>query len=47
LASVEKKLANDDFVSRAPEAVVEKERQKRADALAEIEALQANLADLG
>lgn len=47
LASVEKKLANDNFVSRAPEAVVEKERQKRADALAEIEALQANLADLG
>ena len=47
LTGVEKKLANEAFVSRAPEAVVEKERQKAADAKAEIEALEANLADLG
>ena len=47
LGSVEKKLRNDAFTSRAPEAVVEKERQKAADAKAEIAALEANLADLG
>ncbi|MEM6327144.1 MAG: valine--tRNA ligase [Bacteroidota bacterium] len=47
LASVERKLANENFVSRAPEAVVGKERQKRDDATAEIAALEANLADLG
>lgn len=47
LGSVEKKLRNEAFVTRAPEAVVAKERQKAADAKAEIEALQANLADLG
>ncbi|MEM1055947.1 MAG: valine--tRNA ligase [Bacteroidota bacterium] len=47
LASVEKKLGNENFVSRAPEAVVAKERQKRDDATAEIAALEANLADLG
>ncbi len=47
LGSVEKKLRNEQFTSRAPEAVVAKERQKAADAKAEIDALQANLADLG
>ncbi|MEM1114974.1 MAG: valine--tRNA ligase [Bacteroidota bacterium] len=47
LGAVEKKLRNEAFTSRAPEAVVEKERQKAADAKAEIEALEANLADLG
>ena len=46
LASVERKLANEAFVSRAPDAVVQKEHQKAADAAAEIDALQANLADL-
>ncbi|MDT0631047.1 valine--tRNA ligase [Rubrivirga sp. S365] len=47
LGGVEKKLRNEQFTSRAPEAVVEKERQKAADARAEIDALKANLADLG
>ena len=47
LGGVERKLANEAFTSRAPEAVVAKERQKAADAQAEIAALQANLADLG
>ena len=42
-ASVEAKLANETFVSRAPEAVVAKERQKAADAAAEIATLQATL----
>jgi valyl-tRNA synthetase len=47
LRSVEGKLANETFVSRAPEAVVAVERQKAADAAAQIEALRATLADLG
>ena len=47
LASVEKKLANEAFTSRAPEAVVAVERQKVADAHAAIAALEAGLADLG
>ncbi len=47
LGGVEKKLQNQAFTSRAPEAVVDKERQKADDARAEIAALQANLADLG
>ena len=47
LGGVEKKLRNEQFTSRAPEAVVEKERQKAEDARAEIAALEANLADLG
>jgi len=46
LAGVEKKLSNESFVGRAPEAVVEKERQKAADARDELEKLQANLVDL-
>ena len=45
--SVERKLANESFVARAPADVVEKERQKAADAAAEIDRLRANLADLG
>ena len=47
LGGVEKKLRNEAFVTRAPEAVVQKERQKAEDAKAEIAALEANLADLG
>ncbi|OZC02062.1 valine--tRNA ligase [Rubricoccus marinus] len=47
LGSVEGKLRNEAFVARAPEAVVAKEKQKAADAKAEIAALEANLADLG
>ena len=47
LRQVEGKLANETFVSRAPDAVVAVERQKAADARAQIEALTATLADLG
>ena len=47
LGGVERKLQNQAFVSRAPEAVVAKERQKAADARAEIDALRASLAELG
>ncbi len=46
LIGVEKKLANRNFVDRAPEAVVERERQKQRDATAELQRLRANLAEL-
>ncbi|WP_412062357.1 valine--tRNA ligase [Rubrivirga sp. IMCC45206] len=47
LGGVERKLRNEAFTSRAPQAVVAKERQKAADASAEIAALEASLAELG
>jgi valyl-tRNA synthetase len=47
LAGVKRKLENESFVARAPEDVVAKERQKAADAEAELERLRANLAGLG
>ena len=43
LSSVRKKLSNKSFVEHAPQAVVELERKKEADALARIEALEASL----
>ena len=43
LKSVEAKLANEAFVARAPEKVIEIERKKQADAQAEVESLTANL----
>lgn len=46
LASVEKKLSNEKFVSSAPEKVVEMERKKQADALAKIETIQESLKNL-
>ncbi|ATA77777.1 Valine--tRNA ligase [Capnocytophaga canimorsus] len=46
LASVEKKLSNEKFVSSAPEKVVEMERKKQADALAKIETIQQSLKNL-
>ena len=46
LKSVESKLANEQFVTKAPEEVVGRERQKRRDARAELERLRANLAEL-
>ncbi len=46
LNSVEKKLANEGFLGRAPAEVIEKERQKAADARAELEMLRTNLQDL-
>ena len=42
-ASVEKKLSNERFVNGAPEAVVNNERNKLADATTNIEALRVNL----
>ncbi len=44
--SVERKLSNEKFVSGAPEAVVDAERRKLADAESKIEALEAQLAAL-
>ncbi|MHA6248892.1 valine--tRNA ligase [Pontibacter sp. CAU 1760] len=46
LASVDKKLSNERFVSGAPEAVINAERKKKADAEAKISALEQNLAAL-
>lgn len=43
LRGVDKKLANDRFVQNAPDKVVEIERQKKRDAEAKIEAIQASL----
>ena len=46
LLSVQRKLQNRQFVMRAPAEVVERERQKERDAVAELQRLRANLADL-
>ena len=46
LLSIQRKLQNEQFISRAPAEVVERERQKQRDASAEIKRLQANLEDL-
>lgn len=46
LVSVEKKLSNERFVSGAPATVLENERQKQADALAKINALETALKEL-
>ena len=46
LRGVDKKLANDRFVQNAPDKVVEIERQKKRDAEAKIEAIQASLRTL-
>ena len=47
LRSVEKKLSNERFVNSAPAQVVEIERNKKKDAEAKIEAIQASLKALG
>jgi len=47
VSSVEKKLANEKFVSGAPEAVVNKERQKLADGLERVRILEESLSSLG
>ena len=46
LASVEKKLSNERFVSKAPAAVVDGERKKKADAESKIAMLQESIAAL-
>jgi len=46
LKSVEQKLNNPQFVNKAPDEVVERERQKKTDAIAELERLRDNLANL-
>lgn len=46
VASVEKKLGNERFVSGAPADVVERERQKMEDGRAKIKILEASLANL-
>jgi valyl-tRNA synthetase len=40
---VKKKLANANFVSHAPEAVVEKERKKQSDAEEKIASIEESL----
>lgn len=47
LQSVEKKLANENFVSRAKPEVVELERKKKADALDKIKVIKESLENLG
>ena len=46
LKSVEAKLSNEKFVANAKPELVEKERQKQADALAKIDVLKDSLASL-
>ncbi len=46
VASIEKKLSNQGFVTKAPEAVVERERKKLSDGLAKIKILEESLAAL-
>jgi valyl-tRNA synthetase len=46
MASVDVKLSNEKFVANAKPELVEKERQKKADALAKIEILKQSLQDL-
>ncbi|NBC03133.1 MAG: class I tRNA ligase family protein, partial [Bacteroidetes bacterium] len=43
LKSVEKKLANEQFMENAPDAVVDKERQKKTDAKSNLEKLRKQL----
>lgn len=47
LASVDKKLSNERFVSSAPPAVIEGERKKKADAESKIRSLEDSLKVLG
>ena len=47
LTGLEKKLGNDQFVSRAPKEVVEKEKQKQVDWSGKLNKLKENLAVLG
>ena len=46
LASVRKKLSNENFVAHAPEKVVAIERKKEADSLSKIESYKSQIAAL-
>ncbi|NNE47912.1 MAG: valine--tRNA ligase [Rhodothermales bacterium] len=46
VVKIQKKLQNRQFVSKAPAEVVERERKKEADTIAELKRLRANLEDL-
>ncbi|MBV9113128.1 MAG: hypothetical protein JOY67_09935, partial [Hyphomicrobiales bacterium] len=47
IAKIEAKLANADFLKRAPEEVVEEQRERRETALARIAKLEEALRRLG
>ncbi|MFN2373874.1 MAG: class I tRNA ligase family protein, partial [Cyclonatronaceae bacterium] len=47
LKAIDGKLSNERFVQNAPAEVVDNERKKRADALANLEKLQGSLKELG
>ena len=46
IAKVDKKLGNEQFVSKAPPEVIEEQRERRAEAVARLERLRAALARL-
>ena len=46
LASIKKKLSNENFVANAPAAVIERERKKQSDSEEKIAALKASLEEL-
>jgi valyl-tRNA synthetase len=46
LASVDKKLSNEKFVSSAPPQVIDNERKKKADAEAKVKSLEESLKGL-
>ena len=46
LAAIKKKLSNENFVSHAPAAVIERERKKQSDSEEKIAALKASLEEL-
>ena len=47
LTGVQKKLSNEKFVANAPQAVVEMERKKQADAESKIASIKESLVQLG
>jgi valyl-tRNA synthetase len=47
ITSIENKLSNENFISRAPKEVIEQERRKAGDTLEELKKLTANLESLG
>ena len=47
LGGIEKKLSNEKFLAKAPEDVIQRERDNLAKAQKEIRQLESSLADLG